>query len=91
MKKVNRSAAGGRCGFMNPAWGNKSMDALAADPERIGAFATRDVMERGGVESVEMIIWLATRSACWRRPPMITTQGITAWKMYSIATSGGLN
>ena len=91
MKKANRSAAGRRFSFMNPSWDNAFIDTLAADPERRGALATRDVMERGGVESVEMIIWLATRSACWRRPPMITTQGITAWKMYSIATSGGLN
>ena len=78
VKKANRFAVGRLCGFMNPAWGNEFIDTRAADPERCGAFATHDVMERGGVESVEMIIWLAIRSACRRGPPIVTTYGITA-------------
>ena len=59
--KANRLAVSRLCAFMNPAWGNEFIDTLAAEPERRGALATRDVVERGGFESVEMIIWLAMR------------------------------
>ena len=54
---------GQRFGFLNPDWDNAFLDLLSADPQQLAALKTSDYMRRGGVESVEMIIWLAMRGA----------------------------
>jgi len=54
---------GDRFGFMNPAWDNEFLDKLESDPQALVALRHHDYMERGGAESVEMIMWLAMRSA----------------------------
>ena len=64
---VSHQLNGKRFGFMKPSWDNEFMETLATDPERLAALSTRDFMERGGVESVEMIIWLAMRGALGER------------------------
>ncbi len=54
---------GPRFGFMNPDWDNEFLDLLESDPEALARLRHHDYMERGGAESVEMIMWLAMRSA----------------------------
>lgn len=50
-------------GFTNPAWDNHFMDLLEHQPEVLAHASHADYMNRGGVESVEMMIWLAMRGA----------------------------
>jgi len=54
---------GERFGFVNEAWDNEFMDLLETQPETLAALGHQDWMLRGGTEGVEMIIWLAMRSA----------------------------
>jgi protocatechuate 4,5-dioxygenase beta chain len=54
---------GDRFGFMNPDWDNEFLDLLESDPQALVKLRHHDYMERGGAESVEMIMWLAMRSA----------------------------
>jgi hypothetical protein len=57
---------GERFGMVNEAWDNEFMDLLEHDPETLAALPHQDWMLRGGTEGVEMIIWLAMRSALGR-------------------------
>lgn len=50
-------------GRHNTAWDHEFLDRLVTDPEGLAALSTRDYMERGGTEGVEMIMWLAMRGA----------------------------
>ncbi|MEN9888253.1 MAG: hypothetical protein RL559_290 [Pseudomonadota bacterium] len=50
-------------GFTNPEWDNSFMDLLVKDPQVLSEASHEDYMLRGGVESVEMMIWLAMRGA----------------------------
>ena len=54
---------GKRFGFMNPEWDNEFLDRLERDPQSLVHLTHRDYIERGGAESVEMIMWLAMRGA----------------------------
>ena len=54
---------GERFGFVNEAWDNEFMDLLETQPETLAALGHQEWMLRGGTEGVEMIIWLAMRSA----------------------------
>ncbi|HEY1360959.1 MAG TPA: class III extradiol dioxygenase family protein [Xanthobacteraceae bacterium] len=54
---------GDRFGFINPDWDNEFLDKLETDPQALVELRHHDYMERGGAESVEMIMWLAMRSA----------------------------
>jgi hypothetical protein len=54
---------GKRFGFVNPEWDNEFLDRLERDPQSLVHLTHRDYIERGGAESVEMIMWLAMRSA----------------------------
>ena len=54
---------GKRFGFMNPEWDNEFLDRLERDPQSLVHLTHRDYIERGGAESVEMIMWLVMRSA----------------------------
>ena len=56
-------------------------------PEQLAALSHHDYMERGGAESVEMILWLAMRAALGARvrrvhrnyhAPLITGYGLLA-------------
>ncbi|MDD2924650.1 class III extradiol dioxygenase family protein [Rhodoferax sp.] len=51
------------CGFTNPEWDNRFMDLLEHQPEVLSQASHADFIHRGGVESVEMMIWLAMRGA----------------------------
>lgn len=54
---------GERFGFMNPDWDNRFLDLIESDPEALAAVSHDEYMERGGAESVEMIMWLGMRAA----------------------------
>jgi len=54
---------GARFGFVNPQWDNEFLDRLESDPQSLIQLTHADYMERGGAESVEMIMWLAMRGA----------------------------
>lgn len=83
------------CGFTNPAWDNRFMDLLEHQPEVLSQASHADYINRGGVESVEMMIWLAMRGALGQsdKPfkriqrhywaPMMTGYGLLALEMPS--------
>ncbi len=78
---------GERFGMVSPEWDSRFLDMLESDPEQLAALSHHDYMERGGAESVEMILWLAMRAALGpqvRRvhrnyhAPLITGYGLLA-------------
>ena len=78
---------GKRFGFLNPEWDNEFLDLLASAPDELIKLTAEDYMRRGGVESVELIIWLAMRGALSDRvrvahrnyyAPMLTGYGLLA-------------
>lgn len=50
-------------GFVNPEWDNEFLDLIESEPEQLAALPHSTYMDRGGAESIEMIIWLAMRGA----------------------------
>jgi hypothetical protein len=56
-------------GFTNPAWDGRFLDLLEHDPETLSRITHDELIERGGAESVEMMVWLAMRSALGAAPP----------------------
>ncbi|MEO9189256.1 MAG: class III extradiol dioxygenase family protein [Acetobacteraceae bacterium] len=78
---------GERFGMVSPEWDSRFLDLLESDPEQLAALSHHDYMERGGAESVEMILWLAMRAALGARvrrvhrnyhAPLITGYGLLA-------------
>lgn len=79
-------------GFTNPDWDNRFMDLLEARPEVLAQASLQDYMDRGGTESVEMMMWLSMRMALgpaeklqriqrfyWA--PMLTGYGVLAFEI----------
>jgi protocatechuate 4,5-dioxygenase beta chain len=60
---LSHQLQGARFGFLNQEWDNEFLDRIETDPEPLAALSHRDYMERGGTEGIEMINWLAMRSA----------------------------
>lgn len=50
-------------GHLAPEWDNRFLDLLETDPARLCQLDHLDYMQRGGAESVEIIMWLAMRGA----------------------------
>lgn len=80
---------GERFGFINPDWDNEFLDRLESDPQSLIALRHHDYMERGGAESVEMIMWLAMRGALGEKvrrvhrhyyAPMLTGYGLIVFE-----------
>lgn len=80
---------GPRFGFMNPDWDNEFLDLLESDPDVLVRLKHHDYMERGGAESVEMIMWLAMRGALGPKvrrihrhyyAPMLTGYGLVIFE-----------
>ncbi len=78
---------GARFGLVNPEWDNRFLDLLESDPEALTGLSHTEYMERGGAESVEMIIWLGMRGALGAsvkrvhrnyHAPLITGYGLLA-------------
>ncbi len=59
-------------GFLNPEWDNEFMDKLESDPVSLTELSHHDYMERGGAESVEIIMWLAMRAALGEKVRRVT-------------------
>jgi hypothetical protein len=78
---------GPRFGFMNPDWDNEFLDKLESDPQSLIRLTHRDYMERGGAESVEIIMAMrAALGAKVRRvyrhyyAPMLTGYGLIVFE-----------
>ena len=80
---------GPRFGFLNPEWDNEFMDKLESDPVSLTGLSHHDYMERGGAESVEIIMWLAMRAALGDKvrrihrhyyAPMLTGYGLVVFE-----------
>jgi gallate dioxygenase len=54
---------GERYGFTNPDWDRELLDLMEKDPERLARMTHQELMERGGAEGVEIIMWLVMRGA----------------------------
>lgn len=54
---------GERFGMVSPEWDNEFLDKIERDPEALAQVSHHEYMERGGAESVEMIMWLGMRGA----------------------------
>lgn len=77
---------GDRFGHLNEAWDNEFMDRIEDDPESLVDMPHDEWMERGGAESVEMLMWLGMRGALAPTvnkihrnyyAPMLTGMGLT--------------
>ncbi len=80
-------------GFVNPEWDNRFMDLLETDPEQLANATHADYINRGGAESVEMMVWLAMRGALGKfggkikriqrnyYAPMLTGYGLLAYEL----------
>ncbi|MBW8470296.1 MAG: protocatechuate 3,4-dioxygenase [Burkholderiales bacterium RIFCSPHIGHO2_02_FULL_66_10] len=76
-------------GVTNPEWDNRFLDLIETNPGALASATHEDYMYRGGVESVEMMLWLCMRGAlcetgALRRiqrhywAPMLTGYGLLA-------------
>lgn len=50
-------------GFVNPEWDQRFLDLIESQPEVLAAASHQEFAERGGAESVEMMLWLTMRGA----------------------------
>jgi protocatechuate 4,5-dioxygenase beta chain len=60
---LSHQLAGERFGMIDPAWDAEFLDRLEADPESLAAMSHQQLIERGGTEGVEVIMWLCMRGA----------------------------
>lgn len=75
-------------GFTNPQWDALFMDLLEQQPEALSNITHHELIERGGAESVEMMVWLTMRGALglntpkriqrYQDAPMLTGYGLLA-------------
>jgi protocatechuate 4,5-dioxygenase beta chain len=54
-------------GRIEPEWDAQFLDRLETDPASLAALTHRELIERGGTESVEMIMWLCMRGTLSER------------------------
>jgi gallate dioxygenase len=54
---------GERFGHIDPQWDAEFLDRLERDPESLAAMSHQELLERGGTEGVEVILWLCMRGA----------------------------
>jgi gallate dioxygenase len=60
---LSHQLAGERYGHIDPEWDAEFLDRLETDPESLARMSHQDLIERGGTESVEVILWLCMRGA----------------------------
>lgn len=77
---------GDRFGHTNEEWDNEFMDRIEENPESLVDISHDELMERGGAESVEIMMWLGMRAALTPEVkkihrnyylPMLTGMGLT--------------
>lgn len=64
---LSHQLTGERFGHINPDWDREFLDRLEKDPYSLTALKHGDFIERGGTESVEVILWLCMRGALSER------------------------
>ena len=71
---------------MNADWDNEFMDRIEDDPKSLIDISHKELMERGGAEAVEMMMWLGMRGALSPKvekihrnyyQPMLSGMGLT--------------
>ena len=76
-------------GHLAPDWDNEFLDLLESEPEALCELNHLDYMQRGGAESVEVIMWLVMRGAMGSRvrnihrayfAPMLTGYGLVCFE-----------
>jgi gallate dioxygenase len=60
---LSHQLTGERFGYINPQWDSEFLDRLESDPHSLAALTHQELVERGGTESVEVILWLCMRGA----------------------------
>jgi protocatechuate 4,5-dioxygenase beta chain len=76
-------------GFTNPDWDRRFLDLVESDPGLLSTITHQELIERGGAESVEMMVWLVMRGALgsgqvpqriqrYYDAPMLTGYGLLA-------------
>ena len=60
---LSHQLSGERFGFNNTEWDREFLDLIETDPERLARMTHQQLMERGGADSVEEIMWLVMRGA----------------------------
>lgn len=63
---------GERFGFMNKDWDQQFLDWIEREPDKVASLTHHELMERGGAESVELIMWLTMRGALGDKVRRIT-------------------
>lgn len=56
-------------GFVNPDWDQRFLDLIEHDPGMLAQASHQDFAQRGGAESVEMMLWLTMRGALAQATP----------------------
>lgn len=54
---------GASFGATNPAWDQRFLDLLEEDPVALSSITHEELIERGGAEAVEMMVWLTMRAS----------------------------
>jgi len=60
---LSHQVHGERCGFNNTGWDMQFLDLLENDPETLTEVTHAQLVERGGMESAEIVMWLIMRGA----------------------------
>jgi gallate dioxygenase len=60
---LSHQVHGERCGFNNTGWDMEFLDLLENDPAALTELTQAQYVERGGMESAEIIMWLTMRGA----------------------------
>lgn len=60
---LSHQLGGERFGFINPDWDREFLARIETDPESLAALDHAQLIERGGTEGVEEIMWLTMRGA----------------------------
>lgn len=64
---LSHQLVGERFGHINPEWDAEFLDTLESDPTALTRLSHQDLLERGGTEGIEVIIWLCMRGALSQR------------------------
>jgi protocatechuate 4,5-dioxygenase beta chain len=60
---LTHQLSGERYGFTNPEWDRQILDLMEKDPEQLARLSHQELMERGGADGIEIIMWLVMRGA----------------------------
>lgn len=82
---LSHQVSGKRFGFINPEWDVEFMSRLATSPDELSRISHEELMLNGGVESVEVMMWMAMRGVLapevqvahqYYAAPMLTGYGL---------------